>query len=157
MVSSTAYRGCSRNLTCMKYNHLIPEFSVSDFKKSLHFYTKILGFNVEYDRPESKFAYVSFQGSQLMIEQGNDDRKSPWYTGELVYPRGRGIHCQIDIDDLKPLVKSLKKYTYPIKGTPKDYWYRRNNRLVGMRGLLIMDPDGYLLMFNQDLGVKELP
>jgi catechol 2,3-dioxygenase-like lactoylglutathione lyase family enzyme len=140
----------------MKYNHLIPELSVSDFKKSLHFYTNILGFKVEYDRPESKFAYLSFQGSQLMIEQGNDDKKDPWYTGELVYPRGRGIHFQIDIDDLKPLIKSLKKYNYPVKVTPKDYWYRNNNTLVGMRGLLIMDPDGYLFMFNQDLGVKAL-
>lgn len=80
----------------MKYNHLIPELSVFDFNKSLNFYTKILGFTVEYDRPEYEFAYLSFQGSQLMIEQGKDNKESPWYTGELVYPRGRGVHLQLD-------------------------------------------------------------
>ena len=138
----------------MKYNHLIPELSVSDFNKSLNFYTQILGFKVEYDRPESNFAYLSFQGSQLMIDQGNNSEKSPWYTGKLEYPRGRGIHLQIDIDDLKPLIRLLKKHNYPVKVAPKDYWVRKDDVLVGMRGLLIMDPDGYLLMFNQDLGEK---
>ncbi len=59
----------------MKYNHLIPELSVADFNKSLNFYTQILGFKVEYDRLESNFAFLSFQGSQLMIDQGNDDKK----------------------------------------------------------------------------------
>ena len=140
----------------MKYNHLIPELSVADFNKSLNFYTQILGFKIEYDRPESNFAFLSFQGSQLMIDQGNDDKKSPWYTGKLIYPRGRGIHFQIDIDNLKPLIKSLKKHNYPIKESPKDYWFRKDNVIVGMRGLLIMDPDGYLLMFNQDIEEKSI-
>ena len=138
----------------MKFNHLIPELSVSDFKKSLHFYTQILGFKVEYDRPESNFAYLSFQGSQLMIDQNNDNEKSPWYTGKLEYPRGRGIHFQIDIDNLKPLIKSLEKHHYAIKEPLKDYWFRKDKVLIGMRGLLVMDPDGYLLMFNEDLGEK---
>jgi catechol 2,3-dioxygenase-like lactoylglutathione lyase family enzyme len=138
----------------MKFNHLIPELSVSDFKKSLHFYTQILGFKVEYDRLESNFAFLSFQGSQLMIDQNNENKKSSWYTGKLEYPRGRGIHFQIDIDDLKPLIKSLKKHNYPIKESSKDYWFRKDKKMMGMRGLLVMDPDGYLLMFNKDLGEK---
>lgn len=138
----------------MKYNHLIPELSVTDFAKSLEFYTQILGFKVEYDRPESCFAYLSFQGSQLMIDGGNSEKNSPWYTGKLDYPRGRGIHLQIDIDAVEPLMEELKKHNYPIKKEPKDYWVRKGKVMVGMRGLLVMDPDGYLLMFNEDLGVK---
>ena len=138
----------------MKYNHLIPELSVVDFEKSLRFYTQILGFKVEYDRMESNFAYLSFQGSQLMIDGGNDKKDSPWYTGELEYPRGRGIHLQIDIDAIGPLVVKLEKHNYPIKKEPQDYWVRKGKVLVGMRGLLVMDPDGYLPMFNEDLGEK---
>ena len=138
----------------MKFNHLIPELSVSNFKKSLHFYTQILGFKIEYDRPESKFAFLSFQNSQLMIDQGNNDKKSPWYTGKLKYPYGRGIHFQIEIDNLELLIKSLKKHRYPIKKSPEEYWYRKDKLLLGMKGILVMDPDGYLLMFNQDLGEK---
>ena len=70
---------------------LVPELSVSDFQKSLSFYTKILGFKIEYDRPEKKFALLSFENSQLMINQHN----STWAVGKLEYPLGRGVNFQI--------------------------------------------------------------
>jgi len=38
----------------MKFNKLIPELSVSGLEKSIRFYTKILGFKMEYKREESK-------------------------------------------------------------------------------------------------------
>lgn len=139
----------------MEFNNLVPELSVSNFEKSLDFYTKILGFKIEYDRPEKNFAYLSFQGSQLMIDGGNIE-KSAWFTGKLEYPRGRGVHFQLDIDDLKPMIVSLKKNKYPIKEKAKDYWFRKDNKMIGMRGILVMDPDGYLLMFNEALGEKEV-
>lgn len=140
----------------MKFNHLIPELSVSDLQRSLHFYVDILGFTVEYDRPEKQFAYLSFQGSQLMLDETNNDPKSSFFVGILEYPRGKGMHLQIDIDDLAPLLASLKKHKYPLKNPPTEYWFRKKNKLIGMRGILIMDPDGYLLMFNEDLGKKPL-
>ena len=77
----------------MEFNHLIPELTVADLQKSLHFYVDILGFTIEYERPEEKFAYLSFQGSQLMLDEGNDDAtKSPFFVGVLTYPRGSGMH-----------------------------------------------------------------
>ena len=138
-----------------KFNHLIPELSVSDLKKSLHFYVEILGFSIEYERPEEQFVYLSFQGSQLMIDQDDNNPKSHFSVGKLEYPRGRGMHLQIDIDSLTPLLISLKKHKYPLKNPPTDYWFRQNEKYIGMRGILIMDPDGYLLMFNEDLGEKQ--
>ena len=139
----------------MRFNPLIPELSVTDIKKSLNFYVKILGFKKVYDRPESKFAFLSFQGAQLMIEQGNDDKKSPWFTGNLKYPRGRGIHFQIEVKAILPPFNKLKKANYPIKSPPKEYWFRKDDCLIGMNGFLVMDPDGYLLMFNEDLGTRK--
>jgi len=136
----------------MKFNKLIPELSVADINKSLNFYIKILGFKIEYKREESKFAFLSFQGSQLMIEQANDN----WNTGKLEYPFGRGINFQIEIGDITPLVNSLKKNNYPIKVEPKDNWYRKDEFLLGNREFLVMDPDGYLLRFSQNLGAKPL-
>ncbi|MDP8219157.1 MAG: hypothetical protein P9M03_10575, partial [Candidatus Theseobacter exili] len=47
----------------------MPELSVSNLNTSLHFYRDILGFKVEFERPENRFAYVSFYGSELMIEE----------------------------------------------------------------------------------------
>ena len=52
----------------MKFSPLIPELYVSDYNKSLNFYTA-LGFKVEYKREKPKFAFLSYQGSQIMIQE----------------------------------------------------------------------------------------
>ncbi len=136
----------------MKFNKLIPELSVSDISKSIEFYTKILGFKIEYQREESKFVFLSLQGSQIMLEEINGH----WETGKLEYPLGRGINFQIEVDDINKIVKSLKKHNYPIKLMPPDNWYRKGKKLLGNREFLVMDTDGYLLRFSQDLGTRPL-
>ena len=136
----------------MKFNKLIPELSVSNFEKSLEFYAKILGFKIEYKRVESKFAFLSFQGSQIMIEQVNE----LWNTAKLKYPFGRGINFQIEVKSIKPILNSLKKNKYSVFIKPKENWYRQNNKLIGNREFLIKDPDGYLLRFAEDLGSRSL-
>ncbi len=141
----------------MKFNKLIPELSVSNFEKSLKFYTKIIGFKIEYQREESKFAYLSFQGSHIMIDQNDDDNeKSPWFTGQQEYPKGRGIHFQLEVKNVFVIFNKLKKQNYPIKEPIKEYWFRKENSLIGVKGFLVMDPDGYLLMFNEGIGTKPL-
>jgi catechol 2,3-dioxygenase-like lactoylglutathione lyase family enzyme len=134
----------------MKFNKLIPELSVSDFEKSLEFYTKILGFKVEYTR--EKFAFLSLQRSQIMIEEINNH----WKTGELEYPFGRGINFQIEIKDINPILQSLKKNKHALFKNPQDKWYRKANKLLGCREFLVQDPDGYLLRFSQDIGTKDV-
>ena len=136
----------------MKFNKLIPELSVSSFKKSFKFYTEVLGFKIEYQRLESKFAFLSFQGSQIMIEEVNDN----WDTGKLEYPFGRGVNFQIEVDNINPLLNSLKKNNYPIKMMPKENWYRKDDVLLGNKEFLVLDPDGYLLRFFQEIGTKTL-
>jgi catechol 2,3-dioxygenase-like lactoylglutathione lyase family enzyme len=134
----------------MKFNKLIPELSVSDFEKSLEFYTKILGFKVEYTR--EKFAFLSLQRSQIMIEEINNH----WKTGELEYPFGRGLNFQIEIKDINPILQSLKKNKHALFKNPQDKWYRKANKLLGCREFLVQDPDGYLLRFSQDIGTKDI-
>ncbi|MED3634702.1 VOC family protein [Bacillus thuringiensis] len=96
-----------------KLNALIPELSVSDMEQSLNFYSEILLFKIEYQRPEDKFALLSLDDCQIMIEEVN----SHWSTGELSYPYGRGINFQIIINDIDSLYDSLQKNEYPIRGT----------------------------------------
>ena len=136
----------------MKFNKLIPELKVSNFKKSFDFYTKVVGFKLKYERPESKFAFLSFQGSQIMLEEVNDY----WKTGDLEYPFGRGIHLQMRVKSIKPILESLNKNKYKLFIKAHEKWYRKDNQLLGTRQFLAKDPDGYLLRFIEDIGIKSL-
>ena len=134
----------------MKFNRLIPEINVSNFEKTIEFYVYILGFKIEYQREESKFAMISFQGSQIMIEKVNNN----WNTGKLEHPFGRGINFQIEVDKIQPILDNLKKNNYPIFVEPKENWYQQDNQLLGNKEFLVQDPDGYLLRFFESLGTK---
>jgi catechol 2,3-dioxygenase-like lactoylglutathione lyase family enzyme len=140
----------------MRFNRLVPELSVSDIQKSLDFYKK-LGFKTEYARKEDKFAFLSFQGSQIMIQELGkwNDKKSVWHTGKLGYPFGRGMHFQMEVKNVNALFDRIKG-KFPIKASLVDRWFRQNNSLLGMRYFLIMDPDGYLILFHQDIGKKKV-
>ncbi len=61
----------------MDYQAVIPEFVVSDIEKSRHFYCDLLGFSVEYERPEEKFLFLSLEDCQLMLEEGT---RRNWLT-----------------------------------------------------------------------------
>lgn len=134
----------------VKFNALIPELSVSDINKSLHFYLNILSFKIEYERKENKFAFLSRGDSQIMIEEINGH----WETGTLSYPFGRGMNFQIAVDCIDDLYRNIKANDYPIKIDMKKSWYSADNKLVGQKEFLVMDPDGYLLRFAQDLEEK---
>jgi catechol 2,3-dioxygenase-like lactoylglutathione lyase family enzyme len=136
----------------MNFNPLIPELSVSHFEKSLSFYTEVLKFRVEFQRPEHPLAFLSYQGCQLMIAQENP----VWKTGKLEYPYGRGIHLAMLVDTLDVLLHSLQEHHYPLFAQPAEEWYRQGQILLGRREFLVMDPDGYLLRFAQSLGQRPL-
>ncbi|MBR9682348.1 MAG: VOC family protein [Candidatus Aenigmarchaeota archaeon] len=138
----------------MEFNKLVPELSVSNLQKSLDFYVDVIGFVLEYKREEDKFSFLSFQGSQIMIEEYSED--PVWDTGKLEHPFGRGINFQIDIDDVDSLVNSLKKANYSIKMDIREKWYKKDDKLLGVREILVMDPDGYLLRFSEDIGEKSV-
>jgi lactoylglutathione lyase len=53
----------------MEWRSLVPELVVSDFETSFRFYVSILGFAFKYGRADPRFAYLEFEGSQIMIEE----------------------------------------------------------------------------------------
>ena len=131
---------------------LIPEFKVRDFKKSLDFYTTLVGFSVLYDRPEDSFAMLDKNGAMLMLEQiESEDR---WVIGEQKYPLGQGINFQIEVSNVQELFDNCKMTDYPIFCEMEEKWYRRDNNEVGNKQFLIQDPDGHLLRFFEDLGSR---
>ncbi len=154
----------------MKFNKLVPELGVIDFEKSLKFYTEILGFKVEYSRgdvereekeeskKENKFAFISFEGSQFMIDEiiKPNNKENKFITGKLEKPFGRGINFQIEVKDIKPILDRLAKNNYPLHMEVCENWYRKGGFLLGSREFMVLDPEGYLLRFSQDIGKKKV-
>lgn len=134
----------------MRFNPLVPKFSVKNLQKSRSFYVDVLGFKVEYERVENKFMFLSFQGSQIMIEEANGH----WATGELEHPYGRGVNFEISVDNVEGIIESLGANGVQLFRPLKESWYRVGDEFVGQKEFLVQDPDGYLLRFSQEIGRK---
>ena len=135
----------------MYWNKIIPEFSVTNLENSLKFY-KTIGFKIEYDRPENKFAFISLGEIQFMIQELSTNDK--WSLAPLTYPFGNGINFQLEVDNLQEIYNNLKNSNYKITFDIEENWYRQDDKLLGNKEFLVQDPDGYLLRFYQDLGEK---
>ena len=134
------------------FNKNVPEFSVTNLEKSLEFY-KTAGFKIEYERPENKFAFISLDEIQFMLQELRENEK--WELAPLAFPFGNGINFQLDVKNVDNIYNNLKD-KYKIAFEIEDNWYRQDNKLLGCREFLIQDPDGYLLRFSEDLGEKEV-
>ncbi|MES2088059.1 MAG: VOC family protein [Patescibacteria group bacterium] len=134
---------------------LTPELKVFDFNASLDFYTKLVGFEVLYDRPEENFAMLGINGARIMIEALTPKSRT-WKVGNLERPLGRGMHFQIEVPDVQVLYQNFKNAGWPIFFEMEEKWYRMNDRELGNKQFLVQDPDGYLLRFFQDLGSKPI-
>lgn len=123
---------------------MIPELSVFDIEQTKRFYND-LGFKTEYERPEEKFIFMSFQDSQFMFEQIHDNG---WNIGELIYPLGRGINFSIAVDDIEGLYKLVKVLNLEIYRELNRSIYQVNGTEETQTEFLIQDPNGYLLRFT---------
>lgn len=128
----------------MYFNKMIPELSVFDIEQTKRFYND-LGFKIEYERPEEKFVFMSFQDSQFMFEQIHDNG---WNIDELIYPLGRGINFSIAVDDIEGLYKLVKTLNLEIYRDLNRSIYQVNGTEETQTEFLIQDPNGYLLRFT---------
>lgn len=128
----------------MDFNKMIPELSVFDIEQTKRFYND-LEFKIEYERPEEKFVFMSFQDSQFMFEQIHDNG---WNIGKLIYPLGRGINFSIAVDDIEGLYKLVKTLNLEIYRELNRSIYQVNGTEETQTEFLIQDPNGYLLRFT---------
>ncbi|MDI9218002.1 bleomycin resistance protein [Clostridium tertium] len=127
----------------MKFNSLIPELSVINIEESKKFYMDILGFNLEYERVEDKFAFLSLGDIQIMIEEVN----GYWNTGELVYPFGRGINFEMKVSNVEKIRDNLVKNNIELFRDITISEYESNGRIILQKEFLVQDINGYLLRF----------
>lgn len=137
----------------MEFNALFPELIVEDLDRSRCFYVEVLGFNIEYSRPEERFLFLSFGAAQLMLLEDNESEHSR--TGPMEYPRGQGVNFSIVAPDVSSIAQVLEKHDHPIRIPVRDQWHRQDQIEHGEKQLWVMDPDGYLLRFIETLGTRK--
>lgn len=128
---------------------MVPELTVTDFAISKRFYVDILGFSIMNERSSPKFVYLSLGEVQIMLEQYQEDG---WNTGELIYPLGRGVNFQIEVDDIEQILNRLNESNIPLFQDIQSNDYEVGGVKACQREFLVQDPDGYLLRFNQYIG-----
>lgn len=129
----------------MKFNKLIPELTVSNIEKSKRFYTEILGFEIEYERPSDKFAFLSLDEAQIMLEEINEN----WKIGELKYPFGNGVNFQIEVDNIDDIVYAVKENNAELFKDVFVSKYQCGDITYIEKEIIVLDPDGYMLRFSE--------
>jgi catechol 2,3-dioxygenase-like lactoylglutathione lyase family enzyme len=64
---------------------------------------------------------------------------------------------QISVDSIAPAVAVLAAAGWPIDTGPREVWRRYGDREGGKREIVVLDPDGYLVMVAENLGERPLP
>jgi catechol 2,3-dioxygenase-like lactoylglutathione lyase family enzyme len=132
---------------------LAPELHVEDIEASLEFWRGILGFEIAYQRPEEKFAYLDHpEGHQVMLCQ----RHGRWETGSFEYPLGRGVMFQLYFESIEPALAAVSARGWPIYHELREIWRRAGDQETGQREFFLQDPDGYLIMVAQNLGERPI-
>ena len=129
----------------MDYQAVIPEFVVSDLEKSRHFYCDLLGFSVEYERPEEKFLFLSLEDCQTYARRRQHRKNQP----QLTYPFGRGVNISFGIEDVPQLHQKLLEADYPIHRPLTKREFRVGDSFIYPHEFAILDPDGYFLRFSE--------
>ena len=128
----------------MNYNAVIPEFMVSNLEKSRSFYCDLLGFTIEYERPEENSLFLSLEDCQLMLEEGTKDE-----LAKLSYPFGRGVNISFGIKDVPSLYQKLLEADYPIHRPLTKREFRVGDSFIYPHEFAVLDPDGYFLRFSE--------
>ncbi|OGT33658.1 MAG: glyoxalase [Gammaproteobacteria bacterium RIFCSPHIGHO2_02_FULL_39_13] len=133
---------------------LIPELAVTNCNTSLKFYCDVLGFIVLYERKAEGFAFLERDGAQLMLDEIGKGRTWLYPNAPFEKPLGRGMSLQIKITSITPLLNALSAHNISLFLAPEEKWYQRGDEEIGHRQFIVADPDGYLLRFYEQIGIK---
>ena len=125
---------------------LTPELYVTDLKTSLAFYCDLLGFEVDYERPEERFAFLKRGDASLMLEEPIG---RTWLSAPLEPPFGRGMNLQILVEDVRALYAACEDAGAHIFLPLETKAYQRRDDMVSQTQFVVQDPDGYLIRLAQ--------
>ena len=138
---------------------LVPELYVSDLDASLAFYLDVLGFRIDYERPEDRFAALNLGGAHIMLEEApslvhaspEEFRQGQWRQADMERPFGRGLNLEIEIDDIAAAIDQIAMSDYPLVLDVHEKTYKVKAGRRTVLQLLLADPDGYLIRLSQFL------
>lgn len=133
---------------------MVLELHVEDLDASLGFWRDILGFAIAYRRPAEGFVYLERpEGHQIMLCR----RNGRFETGPMDRPFGRGVMLQIYLDSLDASLSAIAAKGWPFHTPPREVWRRTGDIQSGQREFCVQDPDGYLAMVAQNIGIRPAP
>jgi catechol 2,3-dioxygenase-like lactoylglutathione lyase family enzyme len=138
-----------------KLNPLIPELLCNNVDVSIAFYTQVLGFKILYQRQEARFAMVERAGAQIMLDELVPGNPRSWIAGLLEVPFGRGMNLDIHADKVQELYEHVKTAGAKIFLPIEEKWYRADDIDLGCQQFIVLDPDGYLLRFSENIGTRQ--
>ncbi|MEW7007672.1 VOC family protein [Lentilitoribacter sp. EG35] len=143
---------------------LKPELLVEDFEISRDCWCNAFGFRIAYQRPDEKFAYLERpEGAQIMISQRHHNGK--WKLGDMAHPLGQGVMFQINVSNFEELHQNILAHGLTLYDgardeqdmkNPREIWRNLGDRDGGSKELFVLDPNGYLIMFSQEIGERPL-
>jgi len=120
----------------------------------------MLGFKIQYQREEEGFAMLERQGARIMLDElvsnSPNETKRIWLSVPMEAPFGRGINLEIKTTCVDELYNRCTHFEANIFLPIEDKWYRADAMEIGNRQFIVLDPDGYMLRFVQDLGKRKI-
>jgi len=84
------------------------------------------------------------------------ERSGKWETASLERPYGRGVMFQVQVASVDPIIERLSGLRIPIYVGPREVWRRYGDIEGGRREVVVLDPDGCLVMMAEDLGRRPI-
>jgi catechol 2,3-dioxygenase-like lactoylglutathione lyase family enzyme len=117
-----------------------PFFMVRDLMATARWYRDLLGFQFSTWGEPAEFAIAFRDGVEIMLRQPKD----PFVPRSNRTLEPTSLDAYLRVDDVDALHAELVKRGASVRQEPVTRFYK-------MREIEVMDPDGYLLCFAQDV------
>jgi catechol 2,3-dioxygenase-like lactoylglutathione lyase family enzyme len=125
---------------------LAVQLVVSNFSRSLRFYTDVLGFTTMRFSAEQRRAELERDGIAVII--GEPDGET---LGPLEYPYGRGVTMVVWSQDAEAVYAGVHAYGARLHKPMHEVWRDEEGSRTGHLEFEVVDPDGYALRFCRNL------
>lgn len=123
-----------------KLKSMCPQFIVADLNKSIEFYTKKLGFQVDF-RYEDFYCGIKKDACSIHLKLGNPSVEEQKYKRNNEH-----LDLSFSVEDIETIYDNIKNKSVEIIQPLREIPYGRD--------FYIAEPNGYILAFLEDKNIK---